>query len=88
MAFKNQHLPSVETQRSAPSEPLKKDPDVNREEIDELMEKLRRGGMGNSKFFSANDLQGLSPEELAEKVESSLCLPVTVFLLRQAFANR
>lgn len=87
MAFKNQHLPSVETQPSAPSEPLKKDPDVSREEIDELMEKLRRGGMGNSKFFSANDLQGLSPEELAEKVKPSLSFPITLFPYFK-FANR
>jgi hypothetical protein len=43
-------------------------PGVDQEKMDELMAKLKMGGFGNSKMFSANDLKNMSPEELSDQL--------------------
>jgi cobalamin biosynthesis Mg chelatase CobN len=67
LAVANQHVPLVEA-ANAEAPPPVPPPAADAEEIEQLMAKLKRGGFGNSKFFSANDFDGLSPEEMAEKI--------------------
>lgn len=43
-------------------------PEVDQEKLDELMANLRRGGFGNSKMFSAEDLKHMSPDEISAKL--------------------
>mmetsp|Transcript_10478 Transcript_10478/g.7818 ORF Transcript_10478/g.7818 Transcript_10478/m.7818 type:complete len:243 (+) Transcript_10478:2-730(+) len=67
MALKNQHVsPAPNDQQETTKE--EKLPDIDKDELEEMMAKLRRNGFGGSRMFSAADLNGLSPEELAEKI--------------------
>ncbi len=67
--YETQDLPKVET-------PLKKPPQKkpqaertpqDRENIEEVLEKLKKSGFGGAKVFSADDLKDLSPEEMNKK---------------------
>lgn len=78
MSFENQFVPLVskdEPSASKANPPPSSSDRVDNEEIEKLMEQLKQKGFGNSQFFSARDFEGLSPEEMAAKVSSSLYLP-------------
>lgn len=77
-AHESQDLPDVvapaETEAKTPPTPPAYEelragqpppPGVSQEKMDELMAKLKMGGFGNSKMFSADDLKNMSPEDLS-----------------------
>lgn len=68
MAYENQHLPDRGKVKEVPKEKTETEERMDKEQIDELMAKLKNSGFGNSKFFNANDLKGMSPEEMASKI--------------------
>jgi hypothetical protein len=67
-AFESQSLPDIE---KSPVDTGDGNPSLDQDKIDELMASLKSGGFGNSRMFSANDLKGMSPEELSEKLGSN-----------------
>lgn len=71
IAYENQHLPDRGKIQEVPREKTEEEQRMDKEQLDELMAKLKHSGFGNSKFFNANDLKGMSPEEMAAKVPLS-----------------
>lgn len=66
-AFESQDLPDLVSEvktKAGYSVP----PGVDQDKIDELMANLKKGGFGNSKMFTPDDLKNMSPEELSEKL--------------------
>lgn len=63
--YENQHLPEV---TPVVEESKSKSPSMDQDKIDELMASLKKGGFGNSKMFSADDLKNMSPEEISAKM--------------------
>jgi hypothetical protein len=45
------------------------------------MASLKKGGFGNSKIFSADDLKGRSPEELGDMVSGTVPTTVVLYVL-------
>ena len=64
--FDSQDLPDV-VPAQPEATPVEKTPDIDKEKMDELMASLKKGGFGNSKMFSAEDLKNMSPEEMTAK---------------------
>lgn len=60
--------PSVAEVKMQPDGKYSAPPGVDQDKMDELMAKLRSGGFGNSRMFSADDLKNMSPEEMSEKL--------------------
>ncbi|KAJ1404434.1 hypothetical protein B484DRAFT_424141 [Ochromonadaceae sp. CCMP2298] len=65
-AFASQDLPDAPTSTSTP--PADPPSAMDKEKMDELMDSLKKGGFGGSRMFSADDLKGMSPEEMSEKL--------------------
>lgn len=71
MTYDNQHLPIVPKEPPVNPSTGELPPDgskIDPKELEELMRKMKSNGFGNSRFFSPSDLEGLSPEEMADKV--------------------
>ena len=46
----------------------------------QLMAQLKKGGFGNTKMFTADDLKNMSPDEMSDKVRMNVCMYVLLFL--------
>jgi hypothetical protein len=68
MVFESQDIPNVEPAGAQTKAGYTVPPGVDQDKIDELMANLKKGGFGNSKMFSGDDLKNMSPEELSAKL--------------------
>jgi hypothetical protein len=72
LAFENKDLPikSDDNTKNPESPQVSGEipPEVDKEKLEEIMAKLRQNGFGNSNFWSPNDFNNLTPEEIAAKV--------------------
>jgi ribosomal protein L29 len=64
MVYDNQHLPVIPKQKPYQPQETPKYSEKDKEELADLMAKLQNSGLGNNRFFSANDLKGMNAEEL------------------------
>mmetsp|Transcript_11439 Transcript_11439/g.15751 ORF Transcript_11439/g.15751 Transcript_11439/m.15751 type:complete len:228 (+) Transcript_11439:50-733(+) len=64
--LKTEDPPEVSAKPESEETPEEKE--KKKRELDDLMASLKKGGFGNSKIFSSDDLKNMSPDEMSEKL--------------------
>jgi hypothetical protein len=66
-AYETQNLPIVEKKTTTPPKNDGGKSNQDKENIEEVLEQLKKGGFGNTKVFTADDMKNFNPDDFAQQ---------------------